>query len=505
MTYRADSAPHGAASIAGAIIPPDPEPAPYGAVAGSDSASPPTIIDAIHDPALFEPWFAGPTWTAWEVFLKALFGLPMTAADLGVFHEITGREVAPTEQATEAWLICGRRGGKSFITALIATYLATFRDYSAHLVPGERGLVMCLAADRKQARVIFRYVLGLIEGVSMLRALIENVTAETIDLTNGISIEIHTASFRSVRGFTICAALCDETAFWRSEESANPDREILDALRPAMATITGALLIALGTPYRRSGVMHDAWRDHFGRDGDPTLVIKGDTRTFNPTIPESVIDAAYERGPVSAAAEFGAEFRSDISSFVSRAAAEACVVEDRFELPPVSGTKYAAFVDPSGGARDSMTLAIGHLAGDCRVLDAIREAKPPFSPDGVVQEFADLCKAYWVGSVTGDRYAGEWPRERFRAAGIAYLLSPKTKSDLYRDILPLINSGQIELLDVPLILAQLLALERRTARSGKDSIDHPPRSHDDIINSVAGVLDVLSAPLLVRRTLRVRA
>jgi hypothetical protein len=113
---------------------------------------------------------------------------------------------------------------------------------------------MLLAADRRQARVLFRYVKAFIEGVAMLRQMIENITADTSELNNGITIEIHTASFRSVCGYTVVAALCDEVAFWRSEDSANPDTEILAALRPAMATITDALILCFSTPYSRRGV-----------------------------------------------------------------------------------------------------------------------------------------------------------------------------------------------------------------------------------------------------------
>jgi hypothetical protein len=168
---------------------------------------------------------------------------------------------------------------------------------------------------------------------------------------------------------------------------------------------------------------------------------------------------------------------------------DAAVVPDRYELPPMSGISYVAFVDPSGGSSDSMTLAIAHRDRDGRaILDAVRERRPPFSPDGVVQEFAELMKSYRIHRVTGDRYAGEWPRERFRAAGITYDIGEKPKSDIYRDLLPLLNSGKADLLDVPRLVTQLCSLERRTARGGRDSIDHAPGAHDDIANAVAGVL-----------------
>jgi hypothetical protein len=95
--------------------------------------------------------------------------------------------------------------------------------------------------------------------------------------------------------------------------------------------------------------------------------------------------------------------------------------------------------------------------------------------------------------VQGDRYSGEWARERFSHHGIRYELVAKPKSDLYRDLLPAINSRMVDLLDDARLFAQIVGLERRTARGGKDSIDHAPDAHDDLANSVAGVVDVLTA------------
>ena len=163
------------------------------------------------------------------------------------------------------------------------------------------------------------------------------------------------------------------------------------------------------------------------------------------------------------------------------------MITGRRELPCIDGVRYVAFVDPSGGSADSFTLAICHVEGGSRaVVDAVRERKPPFSPDDVVKDFAALLKAYGIGSVRGDRYAGEWPRERFRVHGVDYVPAAKPKSDIYRDLLPILNSGRCELLDHPRLIAQLLGLGRSTARGGKDSIDHGPNQHDDVCNAVAG-------------------
>jgi hypothetical protein len=170
-------------------------------------------------------------------------------------------------------------------------------------------------------------------------------------------------------------------------------------------------------------------------------------------------------------------------------AVEACVEAGVYERAPVPGQRYVAFTDPSGGSADSFTLAIAHRQRDGRaVVDAIRERTPPFSPEAVVTEFAVVLRSYRCASVSGDKYAGEFPRELFRKCGAVYKPSERSKSELYVELLPLINSRRVDLLDDRKAIAQLVGLERRTSRVGKDSIDHAPGGRDDRINAVAGAV-----------------
>ncbi len=445
------------------------------------------IIEAMGDRRLFGPMFECESWDAWRVFLAALFGLKLSAEGLEVYRRHTGRETQHAGPHQEAWVIAGRRGGKSRIAALVATYVALFRDYSGVLARGERGVVSVLAADRRQARTIFRYVEGLVDAVAMLSAKVASRSRESISFDNGIDIEIHTSSYRSVRGYTIVAAILDEVAFWHSDDSANPDTEILRALRPSMATVEGALLLAVSTPYARRGEVWRHYDRHHGRDSS-TLVWCAPTRAMNPLVAESVIEAAQEDDPLAAAAEFGAEFRRDVESFLSPEAIEAVVAPRRHELAPRADVEYVAFTDPSGGSRDSYTLAVAHLEGERAVLDALREREPPFSPEGVTEEYATLIEGYGVRTVAGDRYAGEWPREQFAKHGITYEPCERSKSELYLEFLPAVNSGRVVLLDNRRLRAQLERLERRTWRGGKDSVDHPPKGRDDLANAAAGAL-----------------
>ena len=303
-----------------------------------------------------------------------------------------------------------------------------------------------------------------------------------------MTIEIHVASYRTTRGYSLAAVLCDELAFWRSDDSAEPDYAILDALRPGLGTLPGAMLLCASSPYAQNGALFDAYRRYYGKDDAPVLVWRAATRSMNPTFPQTIIDAATERDSASAASEYLAEFRTDVEAFVSREAVEACLSRGVFERPSIQGVPYAAFVDPSGGSSDAMTLAIVHREekNDLIVLDCVRERKPPFAPDDVVREFAGVLRSYRIGTVRGDRYGGEWPRERFQVHGIEYHAASQAKSELYVALLPALNSRRIELLDNPRLVVQLCGLERRVGRGGRDSIDHRPGAHDDVANAVAG-------------------
>jgi hypothetical protein len=443
-----------------------------------------SIRNALNDKALLGNVLAGPSWEAWRVLLTAAMGEVLDESERALFKQLTGREQEPLQRVEELVAVVGRRGGKSRAMATLACYIAALCKHP--LVHGETGVCLAIAPDLKQSAIILNYAEAALEASPILKQLVVNRTADTITLNNGISIEVRAASFRRLRGPTFVAAICDESAFWLGvENSANPDVEIINAVRPGLSTTSGPLIIA-SSPYARRGVLWDVHRKHYGALGDPLiLVAQGSSRTFNPSLPQSVVDRALERDRPSAEAEFMAMFRSDIEGYVTLEIVEACV-GDHAEMAPLSALSYFGFVDPSGGSSDSFTLAISHADGERVVIDAIREVTPRFSPDFVVEEFSNTLKTYNITTVCGDRYAGEFPRELFRKHGVQYECSEKAKSILYQGLLPLLNAGRIVLPRSERLTAQLVGLERKTARSGRDSIDHGPGQHDDVANAVAG-------------------
>ncbi|MDD2901556.1 MAG: hypothetical protein PHU44_03910, partial [Syntrophales bacterium] len=265
---------------------------------------------------------------------------------------------------------------------------------------------------------------------------------------------------------------------------ANPDLEIVRALRPGRLTTKGPLIV-ISTPYRRAGVLWTAYRQHWGRDGQ-VLVWVADSLTMNPTLDAAEIEEELKNDPEAAAAEYLAQFRSDLEDFLPMEAIEAVTIPGRYEILPLQGVRYLGFVDPSGGRADSAALAVAHAEGDRVILDLARRWPAPHDPAQVVGEMAGILKSYGLRRVTGDRYAGAWPEQEFRKHGITYAPAAKTKSDLYLEFLPLVLSGRVELLDLKQLSNELRALERRARSGGRDSVDHPARGQDDLANAVAG-------------------
>lgn len=452
-----------------------------------------TIVEAMQDPALFGERFGADSWETWRTLLAAFYGLPLSGPQADTVRKLTARSAAAPTTLRELWMPIGRRGGKSHVAALIAVYEAAFRDHRARLSSGEWATVALIAADRAQARTLLRYVRDMF-GHPLLEPLVIKETAEGLELRNRIAIEVHTASFRKVRGYTLAAVIADEIAFWM-DEGRSPDVEIIAALRPALATLDGRL-VAISSPYARRGALWEEYRHSFGKDtSDRVLVAQAASRTMNPTLDERIVADAMRRDAARASAEFMAQFRSDIEAFLSLEQVQTVQRSKPMELPRQAMQRYVGFVDASGGGKDEFTLAIGHREKDKTVIDLVRGRKG--NPAAITADYAEVLKAYGIGNVAGDRYAGAWVPTEFARHGIRYDQAAGNRSELYTSLAPTLNSGEMELPPCDILTRQLVALERRTTRGGRDIIDHPPGGSDDRANAVAGVV----AHMLRRKSL----
>src|SRR5262249_45665209 len=196
------------------------------------------------------------------------------------------------------------------------------------LAPGEVGVVATISPTRQQAAIILSYCRGYLEASPVLRAELQEVTADEIRLRNGNVICTLTSDYRTMRGRTLLLAILDEASFLRSEETSVPDIEAARALLPGLATQAGMLCI-LSSPYRRSGLLFQRFRDYPGKSDDGVLVVAGPSTLFNPTLDAAMIEAARASDPQAALSEWDGQFRTDVSAFLSDELIDAAIDHTR--------------------------------------------------------------------------------------------------------------------------------------------------------------------------------
>jgi hypothetical protein len=409
----------------------------------------------------------------------------MTPEMLATYLQLGGEREPLKRWPRELWFLMGRRSGKDFVSARIVAYLTLLVKWT--LATGEVGVFFVLAVDRTQARIFFRYFAGLLQSDDSLAAEIESVTADVIVLKNGIEIQIGTSDNAAVRGRTLIGALLDEVCFWAEEDL----REVLRGLRPAMATQPKAILIAISSVYRRKGPSYENAQRYYGQDNPQVFVARGETRMMNPTITQEFIDAEIARDPIAAAAEYLSQERSDLEDFIDLTLVERAQRKHTRELPKQlhlpNGTpiQYFAGIDVSGGKRDGTAAAISFRDGGRVRIAAARLWPSPHDPSAVAKEVAAFLAEFGLTSARSDQYGAELRVAIYRDAGVSLIDSELNRSELYLHMLPLFTADRIEIPDDPRLTAELVGLERRTGRSGKDAVDHAPNRRDDFANAVA--------------------
>jgi hypothetical protein len=448
-------------------------------------AQPLNIIEFITHPELLNDQTLS---VAQKAFLKAIYGLTLNAEEREIYQQATGRSEYASVEQNEATLIAGRRSGKtSKIGATIAMFEA-FRDH--HLSRGESGFVMLIAPTKKQAENTMRYIRAHLRSSPLLRKQVARWSRDEIELSNNVSIVCYPCSYVAVRGMSVICCICDELAFWQHDETAaNPEEEVLAALRPAMATFPTAKMIKISTPYRKEGIL---WRDFQQRGELDYLVWQLPSQMMNPTLQPSVLEKERKRDEGRYRREYLAEFTDSINAWVVPDVLDPCIVPGRDVLPRIENAIYVVAVDPAF-KRNDFALAVLHKTADGPiVIDRVSRwagtKQTPLGYEWVCDQIARIANEYGIREVIGDQYCAAIIQQYFAKLGIIYrefTLSANRRPDLFVNLKHLLVQKKIELLDDPTLLQQLRALEERSESSG--NIDVRPRygHKDDVAVAVA--------------------
>jgi hypothetical protein len=482
------------------------------------------IVQAMLSPRLFGKWFSESSWRMWQTILRAAFALPMSDGDLALFAEVSGGRKPPPRRVTQLWVKGGRRGGKDSVASLIATYCACIEQcHLGHLRPGERAMVLCIASDRTQARIVLRYIQGYFEQNEAFAKMVLRMTPEGIELSNGCDVVVATNDFRGIRGSSILLAILDEVAFWRDENSRNPDTEVYAAVRDGMS-FGGSMIIGISTPHIQGGLLFDRFRQYYGKDDDRVLFVSATSLQLRPTEwMRRKREEGFADDAVIARSEYDVEWRKPSDMFITAEKLAELVDAGIAERACEPGVQYVGAFDAALGGYgdnvDSFTAAIAHRmnsgilnAPDILVLDAVLEIEPPFNTTDAVARCAELFQRYGVTVVFGDGLARGFVEDGFTRHYIEYRLArkapragetedtapPMVRTEIYRQALNHMFANCVRLLDDAKTNRQILGLRRRAKSGGGEDIDHLPGAHDDRAN--AACLAMVKAVIPVANT-----
>jgi Terminase large subunit, ATPase domain len=436
---------------------------------------------------------------AQRTILRATYGLSLNEAELAFYRRATGREEYIPREHDELSVVAGRQSGKtSRIAALIAVYEA-FRDHG--LPPDQRGYVFVIATAMKQAKIAFNFIKKYIHGSPTLKSLVLNTTRDEIELRNGVVIACRPCSYAAVRGYPVICVICDEMAFWCHEETAaNPEREVIEALRPGMATLYNTKLVKISTPFRKEGILYDEFQQ---RNELEHLVWQVTTEEMNPAVTKQFLDKALQRNPETFNREHLAVFTDSISGWITPEILDPCIARGRRELPPVRDAIYAAALDPASRHND-FAFAILHRSPDGMiVVDRVARwtgtKSAPLAFESVLGEIKSILDDFGINSAVGDQWCSDVIRQYLLKLGVSYEISVfggQTRAKLFTNLKHLLVQGKIQLLDHPELLRQLRNLQEERTDRGQIDVRPSGGMKDDLAVAVALAASELTKGLI---------
>ena len=359
---------------------------------------------------------------------------------------------------------------------------------------------MLLAPTIAQARIALRSIRNYLRGSKVLSERVVRTTRDEIILDNGIIIGCYASTYDGVRGRIIVAAICDEMAFWPHEETAaNPEEEVIAALRPGMITVKNPKLVKISTPYAKQGLL---WTEFQRRAELDFPVWQLPSHEMNPKISLSDLEREQRRGEEKYhLREYLAEFVDSVSGWITPEILDPSIARGRRELPPVRDGFYVAALDPASRHND-FAFAILHRSPEGMIIvDRVARwtgtKRAPLVFRTVLSEIKSVLEDYGLNSAVGDQYWSDVIRQDLLELGVSYEIctfGPQTRARIFTNLKHLLVQGKIELLEDPELLRQLRNL--REERTDRGQIDVRPSGgmNDDLAVAVA-----LAASELTRR------
>lgn len=430
---------------------------------------------------------------AQEVILRCLYGLSLNDEQLAIYKLLTGNgdEFESGVEKTEGVFDIGARGGKSFVTSIVALYEGTRDKWKQYLTPGETGYAVIIATRQKQAEDIIQKACSrMLEDSDIAWMMKSYPLKASLELTNGMTIASFPCNSTAARGLPIFLLIFDEIAWYRTE-GVKADYAIFNALNPRRAQFPGAKCLKITTPAGKQGLFWMEFDEGFKVPG--RLTVKGNTRLVNPMIPQDFIDKEYKRDPDNAAMEFGAEFAETVSGFFASCIDQlkACFSEPVEDMPYRQNYNYYSAIDQSGlSGQDKFGYAIAHkdTAFNTIIVDAVRQWDTK-DADYIIESIREINGKYHCQDIMIDSYAGGWVQNALEKRELTVFESPRL-SVVYTNLRTLVLAQRLTMPDHPSLRNGLLQTQAFYSRSNNLTIGHERtgEGHGDLADAVVRVI-----------------
>lgn len=404
----------------------------------------------------------------------------------------------------EIVLCLGRRSGKDVMAAIAAIQDACFRDLRPYLRRRERRHVVCVAASREQAGQLLDTIRSLLEGTPLAEALVEETTNELLirQPATGAPVTIRTVpcSARTSRGLTASTVILNEFAHYVTETEGPACAErVQAALVPATATFKGdARVIYMSTPWGNTNLFARLFQlaSEDGRHPH-MLAYQAPTWEMRPDLDEQFFASVRAQDPDLYQGEYGAEFLASGDPFLDYGRIQAAVDESRFELPVVDTKRPVAALDPAFSSDPFALAIVGRHHEDTTKLRLalLRSWQPPRARgeslefEQVLDEIADLCRTYQVGTAITDQHASVPVRQHLAKRGVScreLTMGVGSKTAIYSSLKAKLYAGELELYRHETLLKELSRIEAvYSAGSARIQIPRIGSSHGDCAQALA--------------------
>jgi len=407
-------------------------------------------------------------------------------------------------------LICGRRSGKTLLSAIISIYCAISTNWKPFLKKTPFATVLIMSHSREFSDEVLEVIKGLINDSPILSRLINQDAKQTASAMNlavpwivdglieysKVQIKVGAASSKTTRGIAACAILCDEIAYWNLDESMKEtDVKIMKAVRPAMKQFgKHAMLIKLSSPGIKQGVLYNEYKmDRDGKLPSSYAVFKAPSWLMNLFLPKEEFVEEWQLDPDGFDTEYRSNFADSLSNFISSELLELTRQTGISFLTPLDSkeAKYFAAIDAAFKA-DRFTFTLVSVREN-RVTQHVvmgweGTKKDPVKAHTVAQFIKNIVKNFPVEHVAADQYAFQPLKEIFDQYGVElkeYTFTPTFKKKIYFNLKKLVHSQQVDLLDHEEQFNEIKALVVEQSATGTIRIGHPPGGHDDFSDALA--------------------